>query len=106
MRQPGSVPRLMVDHVADTTGQDQALRSLERVTLQPAVAGEALISAVNSRLAAVSSATMTGVANLGRHNALSLVIAALAEQNPATITTTRKVLTRKGFKVRLVTRPF
>jgi hypothetical protein len=67
---------LIVEYVAETTWQVQVFRSLAIVALQLLAAEEALISAVNCRFDALSKATMEGVANLGRHIAALLVVAA------------------------------
>src|SRR4051812_35478915 len=70
-RQPKSVPYLMLEKSADTTSQFQVLKSLAIDALQSLAEGEAVTSAVNSRFAGVSSATIAGVIKRGRHRRAS-----------------------------------
>jgi hypothetical protein len=77
---PGWVPRLIVEYVAETIWQVQVFRSLAIAALQLFAAEEASISAANCRFAALSKATMAGVANLGRHMAALLMVAACVGQ--------------------------
>src|SRR5881394_291271 len=72
---PGSVSRLMVEYFAETMRQFHALRSLAIVALQSLAEEGAFTSAANSLPAALSRATIAGVANRGRHIAASLVAA-------------------------------
>jgi hypothetical protein len=54
----------------------QLLRSFAMVALHFFAAADALTSATNCRFDAESSATMTGVANRGRHSAALFVVTA------------------------------